>query len=250
VVGVVVESDTVRHASLLNNMRTIGMIGGLGPESTIDYYRSIIARYRSRQPDGGYPHVIINSLDVDKGIAMIDAGRLDELTDYLATGLEMVVRAGADFGFIAANTAHLVFDEVQHRSAIPLLSIVRATSDRARALGLKKVGLFGTGFTMRASFYPNELQRAGIAVVLPKESEREFIHRKYIGELLKNQFLSETRMEILRIAHRMKAEDGIEALILAGTELPLLLRESGDTGVEFLDTTVIHVEAIVDALLG
>ena len=87
-------------------------------------------------------------------------------------------------------------------------------------------------------------------MVLPQESEREFIHRKYIGELLNNQFVPGTRTEILRIAHRMKAEDGIETLILAGTELPLLLRDSGDTGIEFLDTTVIHVEAIVDALLG
>jgi aspartate racemase len=230
-------------------MRTIGMIGGLGPESTIDYYRSIIARYRARRPDAGYPHMVINSLDVDKGITMLDAGRLDELADYLATGLELLVRAGADLGFIAANTPHLVFDEVQQLSAIPLLSIVRATSDHARALGLKKVGLFGTGFTMRASFYPKEFRQAGIALVLPKESEQEFIHRKYIGELLKNQFLPETRTEILRIARRMKAEDGVEALVLAGTELPLLLRDSGETGIEFLDTTMIHVEAIVDALL-
>ena len=188
-----VESFTARHASLPGNMRTIGMIGGLGPESTIDYYRSIIARYRARRPDGGYPHLVINSLDVDKGLAMLDAGRLDELATYLAAGLDLLVRAGADLGFIAANTPHLVFDEVQHRSAIPLLSIVRATSDRARALGLKKVGLFGTGFTMRASFYPKELQRAGIGVVLPTESEREFIHRKYIGELLNNKFLPETK---------------------------------------------------------
>ena len=181
---------------------------------------------------------------------MLDAGRLDELADYLVDGVELLARAGADLGFIAANTPHLVFDQVQRRSAIPLLSIVRATSDHAKALGLKKVGLFGTGFTMRASFYPEELQRAGIALVLPNESEREFIHRKYIGELLKNQFLPETRTEMLRIAHRMKAEDGVEALILAGTELPLLLRDSGDAGIEFLDTTVIHVEAIVDALLA
>ena len=232
-----------------DNMRTVGMIGGLGPESTIDYYRSIIARFRARKPNGGYPHVIINSLDVAKGIAMLDAGRLDDLADYLAAGIELLARAGADFGFIAANTPHLVFDEVQRRSAIPLLSIVRATCDYAKALGLKKVGLFGTEFTMRASFYPEEFQRAGIALVRPKESEREFIHRKYIGELLKNQFLPETRTEILNIAQRMKHEDGIEALVLAGTELPLILRDSGSPGIEFLDTTVIHVEAIVDELL-
>lgn len=228
-------------------MQIAGMIGGLGPESTIDYYRFIIERFRLRKTNAGYPHIVINSLDVDKGIAMLDSGRLDDLADYLACGIEMLAHAGADFGFIAANTPHLVFDEVQRRSAIPLLSIVRATSDYAKARGLKKAGLLGTGFTMRASFYPNEFQRAGIALVTPKEPEREFIHRAYIDELLKNQFLPQTRREILRIAQRMKDEDGVEALVLAGTELPLLLRGSG-APIEFLDTTVIHVEAIVERL--
>jgi len=142
-----------------------------------------------------------------------------------------------------------VFDELQRRSSIPLLSIVRATAESAKAQGLKKVGLFGTGFTMRASFYPEELARAGIAVVRPSEAEREFIHKKYIGELLNNQFLPETRTEILSIAQRMKAKEGVEAIVLAGTELPLLLRASGSTDIEFLDTTVIHVEAVVDELL-
>ena len=230
-------------------MRTAGMIGGLGPESTIDYYRSIIARYRARNPEGGYPRVVINSLDVDKGIAMLDAGQLDNLADYLVAGVETLARAGVDFGFMAANTPHLVFDEVQRRSLIPLLSIVRATAERAKTLGLKNVGLFGTGFTMRASFYAEEFERSGIALVRPKESERDLIHKKYIGELLNNQFLPETRAEILRIAQRMKAEDGVEAMVLAGTELPLLLRPSGAAGIEFLDTTVIHVEAVVDELL-
>src|SRR5690349_3265690 len=159
-------------------MRTVGMIGGLGPESTIDYYRSIIARFRARKPDAGYPHVIINSLDADKVLAILDAGRLDDLAGYLDTGVQLLVRAGADFAFIAANTPHLVFDEVQGRSAIPLLSIVRATCNHAKALGVKKVGLFGTGFTMRASFYPEEFQRAGIVMVRPKDAEQEFIHRK------------------------------------------------------------------------
>ncbi|HEY4960894.1 MAG TPA: amino acid racemase [Terriglobales bacterium] len=230
-------------------MKTAGMIGGLGPESTIDYYRSILARYRARKPGGSYPQIVINSLDVEKGIAMLDAGRLDDLADYLVCGIETLVRAGADFAFIAANTPHLVFDELQRRSAIPLLSIVRTTADRAKALCLKKVGLFGTGFTMRASFYPEEFQEAAIVLVTPTESEREFIHKKYIGELLKNQFLPQTRADIMRIAQRMKDEDGVEAIVLAGTELPLLLREAANQGIEFLDTTVIHVEAVVEELL-
>ena len=231
-------------------MRSGGMIGGIGPESTIDYYRSIIAGYRSRRREGGYPHLIINSLDVDKGIAMLDDGRLDDLADYLAEGIDVLVRAGADFAFMAANSPHLVFDEVQRRSRIPLLSIVHATGEYARARGLKKVGLFGTRFTMRGDFYPREFERAGISMACPRESEQEFIHGKYIGELLQNKFLPETRMQILRIAQRMKDEDGIEALVLAGTELPLLLRDSAPAGIEFLDTTVIHVDAIVEELLA
>ncbi len=180
---------------------------------------------------------------------MLDAGRLDHLADFLALGIQTLVRAGADFGFIAANTPHIVFDELQRRSAIPLLSIVRATADRAKALGLKKVGLFGTGFTMRATFYPEEFERAEIALVIPTESERDFIHKKYIGELLKNQFLPQSRAEIMDVALRMQVEDGVEAILLAGTELPLLLRDAADQGIEFLDTTVIHVEAVVDELL-
>lgn len=139
---------------LLVTMRTLGIIGGLGPESTIDYYRSILARFRTRKPDGGYPHIIINSFDVDKGIAMLDAGKLNDLAGYLADGVETLVRAGADFACMAANTPHLVFDEVQRRSPIPLLSIVRATADHAKALRVKRVGLFGTGFTMRVISIP------------------------------------------------------------------------------------------------
>ena len=230
-------------------MKTAGMIGGLGPESTIDYYRSIIARYRVRNPDGSYPSLIIDSLDLSKGLFLVDTGRLSELADYLADGVGRLVRAGAVFGFFSANTPHIVFNEVQRRSAIPLLSIVRAACDRATALGLKNIGLFGTRFTMQASFYPDEFQRAGIAVVRPTESEQDFIHKKYLNELLNGTFLPETREELLRIARRMKVEEGTEAMILAGTELPLLLRNSESADIEFLDTTEIHVEVIVDGLL-
>ena len=229
-------------------MRTLGIIGGLGPESTIDYYRGIIARYRARAGNREYPHIVINSLDVNKGIAMLDAGRLNDLADYLSEGMDKLVRAGAEFGAIAANTPHIVFDELQRRSAIPLVSIVRASADGTKALGLKKVGLLGTGFTMRASFYPQEFERAGISLITPGDSERQYIHERYIGELLKNEFLPETRSEILRIAQRMKAEAAVEAIVLAGTELPLLLRDAA-ADIKFLDTAVIHVEAIVDELL-
>jgi aspartate racemase len=230
-------------------MKTAGMIGGLGPESTIDYYRLIIARYRGRDGDGSYPSLIINSLDVSKAIRLVDSGRLGELADYLAAGVESLARAGADFSFMSANTPHIVFDEVQRRSAIPLLSIVRTARQRVQSLGLTKVGLLGTRFTMQADFYPQEFQGANIALIRPSASEQEFIHDKYMHELLVGAFLPETRAEMLRIAQRMTAEDGAQAIILAGTELPLLLRGSESPELAFLDTTEIHVEAIVDELL-
>ena len=102
---------------------------------------------------------------------------------------------------------------------------------------------------MQATFYPDEFQRAGITIVRPKESEQDFIHQKYLNELLNGKFLLETRTELLRIARRLKVEEGTEALILAGTELPLLLRDSESEDIQFLDTTEIHVEAVVDELL-
>ena len=229
-------------------MKIAGMIGGLGPETTVDYYRFILAGYRKHRPTG-YPQLVINSLDVDRGIALLDAGKLDELADYLVEGFAALERAGVDFAFLAANTPHIVFDEVQKRTRLPLLSIVGVTAQRAQALGLKKVGLFGTGFTMRADFYPQAFQRVGIKLVRPSEAEREYIHKAYIGELLQNKFLPATRAAILGIAQRLRDEEGVAVVALAGTELPLLLREAPEKPVEFLDTTLIHVDAIVDELL-
>jgi len=230
-------------------MKTLGIVGGLGPESTIEYYRFILAGYRQQRP-GTSPAIIINSLDVDYGISLLDANKLDELTDYLVSGFERLTRAGADFGLMAANTPHLVFDQVQRRSSIPLLSIVEATCEEVKRRGLRRVALLGTGFTMRGRFYPDVFARAGIDLVVPSEEERELIHDKYINELLQNIFLPETRETIFGIIHDINKRDGIDAVVLAGTELPLILREvEPRAGMPFLDTTKIHVEAAVRELL-
>ena len=231
-------------------MKTLGIVGGIGPESTIEYYRFILDGYRARVPDGSAPHIIIDSIDVNRGLAMLDANDRAALADYLGQSVERLVRAGAALGVIAANTPHIVFDEVQRRSPIRLISIVQAACNRARELGLHRLALLGTGFTMRGRFYPDVFWRAGIELVVPIEEEKAFIHRKYIGELLKNVFLPETRTAILEIIERMRREEGIEAVILAGTELPLLLRGAEPEGLQFLDTTLIHVAAAVEALLA
>ncbi len=231
-------------------MKSLGIVGGIGPESTIEYYRFILDGYRARVTDGSAPHLIIDSVDVNRGIAMLDANDLAGLADYVSASVDRLMRAGAQVGLIAANTPHLVFDEVQQRAAIPMISIVEAVCNHARALGLKRLGLLGTGFTMRARFYPDMFVRAGLELVTPAESERAFIHEKYIGELLKNNFLPETRTAIIAIIERMRREERIEAVVLAGTELPLLLRGVEPEGLPFLDTTMIHVNAAVDAILN
>jgi aspartate racemase len=117
-------------------------------------------------------------------------------------------------------------------------------------MGLSKAALFGTRFTMQGRFYPEVFAQAGLAIILPNEAEQAFIHEKYFGELLKDIFLDETRQQLLAIADRMKEREGIDGLILGGTELPLILRDTEHNGVPFLDTTKIHVERIVEELLS
>jgi aspartate racemase len=231
-------------------MKTVGIIGGIGPESTIEYYRLIIASYRERVRDGSYPSIVINSIDVNQMLGLIGANRLPEVEEYLAEELQRLVRAGADFAALAANTPHVVFGALCARSPVPLISIVDVTCEAARGRGLKRVGLFGTRFTMQAGFYPEAFDRAGITVVLPSPEAQVYIHDKYMGELVRAIFLPETRDGLLAIVEGMKAQDGIEGLILGGTELPLLLRADDYAGVRFLDTTKLHAEAIVSRLLS
>lgn len=229
-------------------MKTLGLIGGTGPESTIDYYRLLTAQYREKA-DGNSPPVIINSVNLKHMIDWMGANELGKVADYLVDAIAKLERAGADFGALTANTAHIVFDELKQRCNLPLVSIVEATCERAQALGLKTVGLFGTRYTMQAPFYPAVFSRTDVRLVMPNDQEQEFIHDKYFNELLKDTFLPETKTALLAIADEMKARDGIEGLILGGTELPLLLRADEHNGVRLLDTTRIHVDRLIEEML-
>jgi len=229
-------------------MKTLGLIGGVGPESTIEYYRYLIAGYRE-QRDGNYPPIIINSVNLKMYLALINAGELGKFADELVIAVEKLASAGADFAAFASNTPHIVFDEIQSRSRIPLISIVEATCEKVKSLGMKNVGLFGTRYTMQAKFYPEVFSRAGINLVTPNDEEQNYIHDKYMNELLNNIFLPETRERMLAIADELKTRHGVEGLILGGTELPLLLRDEAHNGIPLLDTTRIHVERLVAELI-
>jgi aspartate racemase len=231
-------------------MKVTGIVGGIAPESTVEYYRLIIASYREVIQDGSYPQIIINSIDLKKMLSMVEANELVRLTEYLVGEVRRLERAGADFGLMASNTPHIVFDEVRRRSHIPLLSIVEATCEAAKELGLKRLGLFGTRFTMQGRFYADVFSREAITLVVPEREGQDYIHDRYMNELALGRFLPETREGLLEVVDRMKEREGIDGVVLGGTELPLILRDVGARGIPFLDTTRIHVKAVVAELLS
>jgi aspartate racemase len=231
-------------------MKTLGMIGGVGPESTIDYYKNIIAMYRERRRDGSYPQFVINSINLQKGIDFLEAGDLAGMAKFLLEEIEKLPRAGAEFGIIAANTPHIVFDEVAAKSSIPFISIVEATCAHAKSRGLKQLALFGTRYTMQANFYQKVFTREGIELIVPEPADQDYIHEKYFAELVPGVFLPETREELLAIVDRMKSDHDIEGVTLAGTELALILRGERHNGVALLDTGKIHCEAAVIEMLS
>jgi aspartate racemase len=225
-------------------VKTVGLVGGIAPESTIEYYRGLIAEHRSRVTDGSYPTILIDSIDLARMIGYVERSELEPLAVYLAAEVARLAAAGADFAALASNTPHIVFDEVRRRSPIPLVSIVEATADEARALRLTRLGLFGTRFTMQARFYPDVFRARGLTVVAPGDEDRAYIHEKYFSELVKGVFAPETTERLVAIARRMRERDGVEGIILGGTELPLALRGAAIPDLPFLDTTRIHVKTI------
>jgi aspartate racemase len=231
-------------------MKTIGIIGGTGPETTIEYYKRIIAAYREKAGDGSYPSLLINSIDAKPLIDFINARDLDHVTFLLVAEISRLAHGGASFGLIAANTPHVVFKEVDKLAAIPLISIVEATADVAAGRGLKRLALFGTQLTMESSFYSDEFTNRGLSIVLPGTDEQAYIQEKYMGELFHGVIKQETRDKLVAIIDAMKKRDGIDGVILGGTELSLILTEQSYGGVPVLDTTQIHVDAAVAEALA
>jgi aspartate racemase len=223
--------------------KTIGIVGGIGPEATVDYYRMLLAAFKERGVDD-YRSILINSIDLDKALRYLNANDLDGLIDFMVEPVEVLARGGAELGLFAANTPHIVFDEIQALSTIPLVSIVVAACDAAKELNLHRVGLLGTKFTMQGTFFPEVFDKHGIEIVVPDAADIEYVHAKYFGELVPGVFLDETRAGIIAVLDRLRKKHEIDGVILAGTELPLLLR-----GVEYdlplLDTARIHIDAVV-----
>jgi len=220
--------------------KVIGMVGGLSPESTIYYYKYITEEYYRRFGNYSYPEIIIYSVNFQNFINWMNAERWDLIADELVRVLTKLYYAGADFGILTSNTVHAVFDEVQKRSPIPLISIIDATIEEIKKAGIDTVGLLGTLFTMTKDFFRRKLEENGIRVILPSKEDMEYVNDAIFKELVAGIFLSKTKQEFIRIINYMK-ERGAKGIILGCTEIPLLVSEN-DVNIKLFDTTKIHAE--------
>ncbi len=227
-------------------MKTIGLIGGLGPEATVDYYKAIIASFSTKNKELNYPEIIVYSVNMSEFIGLLTNKEYEQATAYLLERIDALHRAGADFAAITANTPHLLFDELKRYSSLPLISIVEATCEEALKNKLKKPGLFGTSFTMDASFYPDVFRRNGMEIVLPEKDDKKRINQKLFSEIELGIFKPKTREMLIGIIQKMVDKQHIDSLILGCTEFPLILTEPEYCGIPVLNTTQIHVKEIVE----
>jgi len=226
------------------------MLGGTGPESTIDYYRLILEEHARRRPDQGNPPILINSVNFRELMPFMESHDWEGLARWLAAQFEILGRAGADFGLISANTPHVAYELLELISPLPLLSILSSTAEEASRRGFRRLALLGTRLTMEGRFYPDEFERRGMELVVPREAELEFVNRKYFDELFVGIFKEETRESFRALILDMVHRDSVDAVVLGGTELPLLLRQVDDLPVPLLDTAKIHASAAVDRILS
>jgi aspartate racemase len=225
--------------------KVIGIIGGIAPPSTIDYYQKIIKGYLEKTQTNQYPSMLINNINMTKMLDFIFKKEFSGLVDYLNGEIQKLVNGGADFAVLASNTPHIVFDQLQKKTKIPLISIVDATVKYAKSRDLKKLGLFGLKSTMQGGFYQAGFAKENMDMVIPPIKSQEYIHDKYMSELVKGNFLTETKKALIEIVNGMIKQDNIDGLVLGGTELPFILQEKDFNGLVLLNTTEIHVESIL-----
>jgi len=227
-------------------MKKTGIIGGLGPESTLYYYRIFIDLCRQTEElQGGYPELVIYSMNMKEIMRLWSSGYKNAEQFKLLEAIGSLHKAGADFAIIACNAMHQYYEDIRAKSPIPLLSIVEETCKKVVRLGLSMVGLFGASPTMKSGFYQKVFSENNVSIVVPSDEEQACISGKVVSELARGIFLDETRNAYLKIAHRMISEQSIQGLILGCTEIPLLLDESCEAklGIPLFDTAKIHMQS-------
>ena len=229
-------------------MLKIGIIGGIGPEATLYYYKNIINIYRAKTGDTNYPQIIINSINMTEMFSYIEDKNFTALIGLLLSSINELKNAGADFAVMASNTPHMVFDQVNEKSALPLISIVEKTCRKASSLNLKKVLLLGTSSTMKADFYQNIFTKNNIKVITPGLKDQDIIHNIIFPELEEGIVVPEKKEQLINICNNIIDKESIEGLILGCTEFPLMIKDD-DFDIAVLNTSMIHIDAVVSKLI-
>lgn len=229
-------------------MKTIGLIGGMSWESSIEYYRIINQKVREKLGGTHSAKCVMVSVDFAEIEILQHAGRWSEATAMLVKSSRQLESAGADFVVLCTNTMHKMADDICKNISIPFLHIADATAEKVKAQGITKVGLLGTRFTMEEDFYRGRLvNNYALDVLIPDENDRKNVHKVIYDELVKGRILPESKLAFLGIIEKM-ATQGAQGVILGCTEIGLLVKD-GDCRVPLFDTTHIHAEAAVEYAL-
>lgn len=227
-------------------MKKLGLIGGLGPESTVSYYRGVVNGVQ--KATGRLPELTVESLDVFTVLRLCGEAQYDALTDYLDGAVQRLAAAGADFAAISASTPHIIFDRLQARSPVPILNIVEAVCGAAEAAGFRRLALLGTKFTMGEGFFKDSFRDRGMEIIVPRPEEQELIDQCIASELALDTKRDISLNWFRALLQRMVEEDGAQAVILGSTEIPLMLNEE-ICPVPRLETKQLHIDAIVRTIL-
>ena len=225
-------------------MKKIGLVGGTGPESTLMYYKALNSGIDELTEGKAMPDIAIESVNFRRAWDYVSNAQYDLLADYLGSKIDALIAGGAEVVALTAATMHIVFDDLQKRSSLPLVSIPKTVAEEAVSLGIRKVGLLGTIFTMEQDYMKTDLIDMGIEVVIPEKEDRELVAKRIFEELEVGIVKESTLNELISIINKMRDEHGIEAVILGCTELPLILNKD-NCPVSCLDAVEIHIKKLM-----
>lgn len=230
-------------------MKTIGLLGGMSWESSLEYYRLLNEGVRERLGGSHSADCLMYSFDFQAVENLQHAGDWDALSRAMVDQAMNLKGGGAECVVICTNTMHKMAPEIEAATQLPVIHIADVTGGEIRRRGLKKVLLLGTRFTMEGDFYRKVLvDKHGIEVEIPAEEDRQLVHDVIYGELVQGKVLDESRQAYVRIIEASKKQ-GVEGVVLGCTEIPLLIHQA-DVSIPVFDTTAIHAKAAVDWALG
>ncbi len=229
-------------------MKSIGLLGGMSWESSLEYYRIVNQLVKDQLGDLHSARVVMVSVDFAPIAELMQAERWSGVADHLIEGARQVEAGGADFLLIATNTMHSLYDQIEAAVGIPLIHIADAAGEEIQKHTLRKVGLLGTIFTMEKDFYRGRLaERYGLEVIIPDKADRWEVNRIIFDELVVGEIREDSKAFYLSVIRQLVAQ-GAEGIVLGCTEIPMLVSQ-GDVAVPVFDTTYIHARAAVDMAL-